>query len=104
MVIHLEEVAADPEVITHVDALSGPHLVLPLGRHPLGIGSRYPYTSVETGSVMGLYNIPAKDIASTDCAIVGALGSREAILGPSEGVTILAQKSVLLFNACVLSM
>ena len=39
---HLEKVAADPEVITHVDALSGPHLVLPLGGHHLGVGSGYP--------------------------------------------------------------
>ena len=29
------------------------------------------------------------------------LGPRETILGPSEGVAVLAQKSVLLFNACV---
>ena len=48
---------------------------------------------------MSLYNIPAIDIASTDCAIVGALGSREAILGPSEGMTILVKKGVLLLQS-----
>merc|ERR1712027_23222 len=59
----LEEVSADPEVITHVNTLGGSHLVLPLSGHHLSIGSRHPDASI----------------------VVGALGSREAILGPSKG-------------------
>merc|ERR550519_2928774 len=47
----LEEVAADPEVVAHVDSLGGSHLVLPLGGHHLGVGSRYPDASVQAGSV-----------------------------------------------------
>ena len=39
---NLEEVSADPEVVTHVDSLSGANLVLPLGGHHLGVGSRDP--------------------------------------------------------------
>ena len=30
--------------------------------------------------------------------LVSHLGSREAVLGPAEGVAVLAQKSVLLFD------
>merc|ERR550525_1919784 len=93
------EVSADPEVVTHINALGGSHLVFPLGRHHLSIGSRHPDTSIETGSVMGFHNVPAVDIAGTDSAVVGALGSRETILGPSEGVTILVKKGVLLLNS-----
>merc|ERR1719285_888755 len=48
---------------------------------------------------MGFHNVPAIDIAGTNSAIVGALGSRETILGPSEGVTILVKKGVLLLNS-----
>ena len=39
---NLEEVSADPEVVTHVDSLCGTNLVLPLGGHHLGVGSRDP--------------------------------------------------------------
>ena len=45
------------------------------------------------------YHIIARglsDLVGAHSAVVGALGSREAILGPSEGVTILVQQSVLL--------
>merc|ERR1712088_740045 len=95
----LEEVAADPEVVTHVNALSGSHLVLPLSGHHLGVGSRYPDASIQASSVVGLHNVSAIDVAGTDSAVVGALGSREAILGPSEGVSILVKKGVLLLKA-----
>ena len=33
----LEDVSRHPEVVPHVDALGGPHLELPLGRHHLKI-------------------------------------------------------------------
>ena len=39
---NLEEVSADPEVVAHVDSLGGANLVLPLGGHHLGVGSRHP--------------------------------------------------------------
>merc|ERR1712165_512098 len=95
----LEKVAADPEVITHVDALSGPHLVLPLGGHHLGVGSGYPDTSIEAGPVVSLDDVPAVDVAGTDGAVVRALGSRETVLGPAEGVTVLVEKGVFLLNS-----
>merc|ERR1712055_745240 len=95
----LEEVSADPEVVTHVNALGGSYLVLPLGRHHLSIGSRHPDTSIETGSVVSFHNVPAIHVAGTNSAVVRALGSRETILGPSEGVTILVKKGVLLLNS-----
>merc|ERR1719174_3024163 len=95
----LEKVAADPKVITHVDALSGPHLVLPLGGHHLGVGSGYPDTSIEAGPVVSLDDVPAVDVAGTDGAVVRALGSWETVLGPAEGVAVLVEKGVLLLNS-----
>merc|ERR1712209_182148 len=81
----LEEVSADPEVGAHVDSLSGANLVLPLGGHHLGVGSRDPNPSIEASSVVSLNNVSSVDVAGTDSAIVRALGSREAVLGPAEG-------------------
>ena len=48
---------------------------------------------------MSLDNVTAVNLVSSNAAVVGSLGSRETILGPSEGVLILIQKGVLLFNA-----
>merc|ERR1719284_1558977 len=75
----LEEVSADPEVVTHIDSLCGANLVLPLGGHYLGVGSRDPDPSIEASSVVSLNNVSSIDIAGTDSAVVWALGSRETV-------------------------
>merc|ERR1719278_2028825 len=85
----LEEVSADPEVVAHVDSLCGANLVLPLGRHHLGVGSRHPDPGIEASSVVSLNNVSSIDIAGADSAIVRALRSGEAVLGPAEGMTVL---------------
>ena len=38
-------------------------------------------------------------LVGPDAAVVGSLGSREAALGPSEGVLVLVQDGVLLLDA-----
>merc|ERR1719422_2038732 len=95
----VEKVSADPEVVAHVDSLSGANLVLPLGGHHLGVGSRDPDASIEASSVVSLHNVSSIDIAGTDSAVVRALGSGEAVLGPTEGMTVLVEKCVLLLNS-----
>merc|ERR1712156_769617 len=95
----LEEVSADPEVVAHVDSLCGANLVLPLGGHHLGVGSRHPDPSIEASSVVSLNNVSSIDIAGANCAIVRALRSREAVLGPAEGMAVLVEKCVLLLNS-----
>ena len=48
---------------------------------------------------MGLDDVTAVDLVGADAAIVGALGTGEAVLGPSEGVLVLVQQGVLLLDA-----
>merc|ERR1719411_2255793 len=71
-----EKVAGDPEVVSHVDALAGPDLVLPLGRHDLGVGAGDPDAGIETGAVVSLHNVPAVHLVSPHTAVVGTLGTR----------------------------
>lgn len=68
-----EEEAGDPEVVTHVDALDGANLELPLGGHDLGVGARDADASVETGLVVGLDDVALDDLAGAYTAVVGAL-------------------------------
>merc|ERR1719500_774692 len=95
----LQNVPGDPEVVSHINPLGWSNLELPLRRHHLSICARDPDASIETGPVVGLHNVPSVHISSSNSTVVRPLGPRETILGPSEGVAVLAQKSVLLFNA-----
>ena len=47
---------------------------------------------------MGLDDIATVDFIGTDTAVVGSLGSRESVLGPSEWMQIVVQQCVLLFD------
>merc|ERR1719244_511438 len=95
----LQGIPGHPEIITHINTLSGSNLVFPLGRHNLCIGSRDPNTSKQTGSVVSLNNISAINPASSNPAVVRSLWARETILGTTKWMTILIQESVLLFNS-----
>merc|ERR550539_144707 len=55
----VKEVARHPQIIPHVDPLSGSNLELPLSRHNFGVGSRNPDPGVEAGPVVGLDDVPA---------------------------------------------
>merc|ERR1719150_901937 len=93
-----EEVAGDPEVVAHLDALAGSDLVLPLCGHHLGVGAGDPDPGIETGAVVSLHNVPSVDLVCPHTAVVGTLGSGEPVLWPSEGVLVLVQQGVLLLD------
>lgn len=81
-----------------VDAGARTDLVLPLGGHDLGVGTRDVQTSVEAGHVVSLDDVTAEDLAGTDTTVVRALGSGETVLGPAEWPAIDIEKSVLLLE------
>lgn len=63
--------------------VDGANLVLPLSRHDLGICTGDVDLGVQAGTVVGLDDVTAEDLAGTDTAVVGALGSGETVLGPA---------------------
>ena len=48
-----------------------------------------PDPCVEAGSVVGLHDVPAVDVAGPHGAVVGALRTGESILRPAKGVSVL---------------
>merc|ERR1740128_242421 len=71
---------------------------IPLCRHDLGIGTRNSNTGVEAGPVVGLHDVPTVHVAGSHRAVVRALGSREPVLGPTEGMSVLGKECVLLLD------
>ena len=67
--------------------------------HDFSIGATNVHTSIETCPVMCFNNFPSIHFVGPYPTIIGSLGSRKPIFGPSEGVEILIKKSVLLFDA-----
>jgi len=94
----VQEVPGHPEVVTHGDALARTYLELPLCRHNLSVLTRNVDTSVEARPVVGLHHITTVDPTGAHTAVVGALGSWEALLGPAIGVTVDIQQGVLLLH------
>ncbi len=94
----VEEETGQPKVVTHLNACARANLVLPLGRHDLGVDTRDLDTSIETGTVVGLDDVTAVDLAGTDTTVVRALSTGETALGPSVGPAIGAEKGVFLFK------
>merc|ERR1711963_412620 len=95
----LQDVPCHPKVISHVYALGGTNLELPLRWHYLSIRARDSDARIETGLVVSFHDVSSVNISSTDSTVVWPLGSWETILGPTKGVAVLAQQGVLLFNA-----
>jgi hypothetical protein len=94
----VEEVTGNPKVVTHLDTLTRANLELPLRRKNLGIDTGDLYVGIKAGTVVGLHDITAVDLAGSDTAVVGALGTRETALGPAIGCTELVEKGVLLLE------
>ena len=57
-----------------------------------------PDPRVEAGSVVGLHDVPAVDVAGPHGAVVRSLRTGESILRPAEGVSVL-NKRVIEFNS-----
>ena len=94
----VEKETGHPEVITHIDARAGANLVLPLGRHDLGVDTRDVDTGVQAGTVVSLDDITAVDLAGTDTTVVRTLGTGETATGPAVGPPIGTEESVLLLQ------
>lgn len=60
-----QEVTCNPEMVTHGDSFAGTNLELPLCGHDLCIDTADVHASVETSTVVGLDEIPSKDLSST---------------------------------------
>ena len=95
----VQQVSGHPQLIGHGDSLAGTNLVLPLGRHDLGVDSRDVDARVQTGSVVGLDNVSGKHLAGTNTTVVRTLGGGEASLGPADGVIALVEHGVLLLDS-----
>ena len=75
------------------------HLVLPLRGHDLSIHAGDVDASKVAGLQVRLHNVARNGSARSGRAVVGALGSREAALGPPQGpLGGGVQKRVLLHN------
>lgn len=94
----VKEEAGQPKVVAHLNTSARADLVLPLRRHDLSVDTGDLDTSVETGTVVGLDDVTAVDLAGTDTTVVRALGTGETALGPSVGPAIGAKESVFLFQ------
>lgn len=110
----VEEETRHPEVITHCDMLDGSisrvkmeltlntraraNLVLPLGRHDLGVDTRNLDAGIHASAVVSLNNVAAVDLASTDTAVIGSLGTGESTTGPAVRPSVGAKKSILLLK------
>lgn len=93
-----KEETGHPKLITHLNAVAGTDLVLPLGGHDFGVGTGDLDASEETGLVVSLNDITHDNLASTNTAVVRALGSRETTSGPAERSVIEVKEGVLLFE------
>lgn len=73
-------------------------MVLPLSGHDLGVGAGDVDTGIQAGLVVSLDDVTAEDLASTNTAVVWALGSRETALGPAIWPAVDVEKSVFLLE------
>ena len=94
----VEEETSEPEVVTHLNAVARADLELPLGGHDLGVGAGDLDASVQAALVVGLNDVTLDNLASTDTAVVGTLGSGETVLGPAIGPVVEVEESVLLLE------
>lgn len=84
--------------ILTLNALARADLELPLGGHHLSVDARDLDASVQTALVVGLDDVTLDDLASTDTAVVGTLGRREAVPGPAVGAVVEVEERVLLLQ------
>jgi hypothetical protein len=95
----VENEARHPELIAHSDIITRADLVFPLSRHDLRVGAGDVDLGVQAGLVVCLDNIAAEYLAGAYTAVVRALGSGEAVLGPAVGPAELVEEGVLLLEA-----
>lgn len=63
---------------------SSVYLEFPLRRHHFSVGSRDLHAGVEAGPVVGLDDLATDHLIGANATVIGTLGTREAVLGPTE--------------------
>ena len=81
-----------------LNTLTGAHLVFPLRRHDLSIGTSDVHTSIHAGFVMSFDNITTERPSSPDPAVVRTLSTWESVLGPAVWTVIDTEESILLLE------
>lgn len=81
-----------------VNAGNGANLVLPLRGHDLSVDTGDGDLGVQAGTVVGLDDVTAVNLAGTDTTVVRTLGTGETTGGPAVGPAIGTEKSVLLLQ------
>lgn len=70
-----------------------------LSRHDFAIGASNLDASVHAGTIVSLQHGTTVGSVTAHRAIVGTLGTRKALLGPAEGMTVPVQQGIFLLNA-----
>jgi hypothetical protein len=94
----VEEETRNPEVVTHLNTLARTNLVFPLSGHDLGVNTGDVDAGVHAGLVVSLNDVTAVDLAGSDTAVVGALGTGETTLGPAVWPSVGAKEGVFLLE------
>lgn len=95
-----QNVTGHPHLVAGVDAGAGTHLVLPLGGHDFGVHARDVDPSEQACLQVRLDEVAPDGVTSSGGAVVRALGSGEAVGGPSQRPFRLGvQDGVLLLDA-----
>lgn len=79
-----------------LDPITRADLELPLGRHDLGVGAGDLDAREHASLVMGLDDVSAVDLASTNTTVVWALWTGETALWPTVWSVELIKKGVFL--------
>jgi hypothetical protein len=82
------------------DVEGGEHadLKLPLTRHDFGVDTANLDSGVQAGLVVGFYDIPGIDLASSHTAVIWTLWAGETALGPAVGSVQGIEKSIFLLK------
>jgi hypothetical protein len=94
----MEQETRHPEMVTHIDSWARTDLILPLGRHNLGVDTGNVDAGEHAGFVVGFYNITAVDLSGTDTAVVRALRTGETAFRPAIWPATLVEKGIFLFK------
>jgi len=94
----LEKIACHPEMIAHLDPLTGTDLEFPLRGHDFSIDSTDFDSAVQAGLVVCLDDIAGIDFAGSDAAVVWTLWTGETTLRPAVGSIEGVKEGVFLFE------
>mmetsp|Transcript_16483 Transcript_16483/g.29764 ORF Transcript_16483/g.29764 Transcript_16483/m.29764 type:complete len:299 (+) Transcript_16483:255-1151(+) len=95
----VHDVTRHHELITRVNTDTRTNLIFPLTSHDFSIASRDGNTSIQTSTVVSLYNLTTERVFSTSTAVIWTLWTRVSIVRPAKWSTSISiEESVLLFD------